>query len=629
MKLFFALWISLLLINTTKSQTQLPLLPEDLKPNATAIIRLATRTFEINDIGSATEKVKTIITILNKKGEGEAIFRIPYDPYTKLSSLSGVIIGNDGKVIKKLKRIDFADFPAYDGSSFYSELKLLAYEPIVNGYPYTVEYEYQVNHNGLLQYPIWVAQVNHEVAVENSSFEVICNNTLTFRYLEKQVATPVSLVNGNKKSLLWKVSGLKAYPFEPYSPHVLEVSPVVYTAPNEFEFHKTIGSLNNWSNFGKWVAELNKGRDELPLSTIANIQKLLEGTTDTTEMVKRMYKFLQNKTRYVGIQLGIGGYQPMPASEVDALGYGDCKALSNYMVSLLKSVGIKANYVLIRADNTPIVINSEFPINIFNHAIVCVPVSKDTIWLECTSQHVPFGYLGSSTCHRKALLLDEKESKLVNTPDYPAEKNTQIRNAVVDVDINGNATASISTLFGGLQFENVFSNLYNQPSDQKKWFENRNRIPVFQLIDYKYSSPSDFIPVVEEKQNLKLERYAGVNPNMLIIPLNLMNRPDFSIKQIKQRKTEIDMDYTFLDIDTVKYNLPENVKVETLPQNQEIKSIFGVYKSTVTVNKNSLIYIRSLTVFKGRYQQEKYQELTEFFDKIVKADKCKAILSKT
>ncbi|HEX3009764.1 MAG TPA: DUF3857 and transglutaminase domain-containing protein, partial [Bacteroidales bacterium] len=516
------------------SQTTLPPLPEELKTNASAVVRLSTQSFEIKSIGSAVEKIKTIVTILNKKGDSEGVFSVSYDPYSKVSSLSGIITGSDGKVIKKLKRDDFADYPAYDGSSFYSDLKVLAYEPVVNAYPYTVEYEYTVNHNGLLQYPVWIAQDNPEVSVENKSFEIITHNGIPFRYLTNKIGEPVTSVDGDKKSSLWKVSGLKPYGYEPFRPAILEVSPTVFTAPIQFEFHNTNGNLNSWNDFGSWISNLNKGKDELPAPTKEKIKKLIEGAHDTTEMVKRVYNFLQNKTRYVGVQLGIGGYQPMPANEVDAVGYGDCKALSNYMVSLLKCAGIKAHYTLISSGSSHNLVKDNFPINLFNHVIVCVPLQKDTIWLECTSQHAPFGYLGSSTYNRKALVVGEKTSKLVNTPDYPASKNTQVRCATVNVDINGDANASISTSFGGLQFENVYQNLYNQPSDQKKWFENRNQIPVFQTLDYKYTQPSDFIPVVEEKQSLRLDRYAGVNPKMLVIPLNLMNRPDFSLKQLKQ-----------------------------------------------------------------------------------------------
>jgi hypothetical protein len=611
------------------SQTALPPLPEELKSNAVAVVRLYSQTFEIKNIGNATEKIKTIITILNKRGDDEANFQAPYDPYNKVTSANGIVIGSDGKVIKKIKRFEFSDSPAYDGSSFYSELRVLTYSPLVNSYPYTVEYECEINHKGLLTYPAWVAQDNPEVAVENSSFEIVTSNENTFRYLLSKSEKPVITNKGNKISYLWHADHLKAFTTEPFSPSMLEVSPVVYSAPNEFEFHDFKGNLSSWNSFGKWIADLNKGRDQLPAPTISKMKDLIKGVTDSTEMVKRIYSYLQNKTRYVGIQLGIGGYQPMLAEEVDKLGYGDCKALSNYMISLLKAVGIKSNYVLVRAGESLHQINPDFSMNSFNHIIVCVPFSKDSIWLECTSQHAPFGFLGSSTFNRNVLLINNEGGVLVHTPDYPIGKNTQHRTAQVDIEPDGNASAKVSTKFSGIQYEYVAANLSNEPLEQKKWFENHNDIPIFKVTDYHYSKPSDRIPMVQEVQSLQLDKYAGANPNMLIIPLNLMNKPDYSYKTLKQRKTEVEVNASYIDVDTIIYKLPANVKVETLPANAEINSIFGQYSAFITLKENTLMYIRKVEVHRGHYPAEKYQELVEFFDKVSKADKCKAIFNKS
>jgi transglutaminase-like putative cysteine protease len=42
---------------------------------------------------------------------------------------------------------------------------------------------------------------------------------------------------------------------------------------------------------------------------------------------KKIYQYLQNKTRYISVQIGIGGFQPVTAADVDRLGYGDCKGI--------------------------------------------------------------------------------------------------------------------------------------------------------------------------------------------------------------------------------------------------------------------------------------------------------------
>ena len=81
----------------------------------------------------------------------------------------------------------------------------------------------------------------------------------------------------------------------------------------------------------------------------------------------------------------------MLASDVDKLGYGDCKALTNYTKTLLDAVDVESYYTVVYGGKRIRNIDKEFSATEGNHVILCLPNEEDYIWLECTSQKTPFG----------------------------------------------------------------------------------------------------------------------------------------------------------------------------------------------------------------------------------------------
>jgi hypothetical protein len=341
---------------------------------------------------------------------------------------------------------------------------------------------------------------------------------------------------------------------------------------------------------------------------------------------------MQSKTRYVGIQLGIGGYQPFDATMVDKTGYGDCKALSNYMVSLLEVVGINAHYTLVRAGANRAGIDIAFPSSQFNHVIVAVPQLSDTIWLECTSQTNPFGYMGEFTGDRHALMITDHGGKIVKTPRYRAEDNVQLRTGNVYLDLSGNAKATVQTTYRGLQYENnnLDRVLNDQFDGQKKWIQNNVSIPSFDVTNFKMVNNKDIIPSAVVKTDLTLQRFAIVSGKRIFITPNLMNRSTYALDKLDARKSTIVWRSPFTAIDTIKYNLPEGIYPEFLPEAVNVKSRFGEYQSSYTVDQHQLIYIRRFKMERGEYPPDAYNEFAEFFKNVNKADNTKLVfLSKT
>jgi hypothetical protein len=311
---------------------------------------------------------------------------------------------------------------------------------------------------------------------------------------------------------------------------------------------------------------------------------------------------------------------------VDKTGYGDCKALSNYMVSMLEAIDIKAYYTLIRAGEDAAELKTDFPSSQFNHVVVFVPNGTDTLWLECTSQTNPFGYMGSFTGNRKALAITDDGAKLVHTPVYTEKENLQIRSAEVIVGIDGNAKANIQTIYSGLQYENDNLNfILGNPEEEKKWTQKTTQIPSFDINSVSTSKHGDKIPSAKVDLDLTLKRFVTVSGKRLFLTPNLMNRSTFIPEKVEERKTNVFRHMGYTDIDSVRYKMPEGIYPEFLPEPTRITSSFGEYETSIQIDKGDVLYVRKLKVFEGEFPATSYTEMVDFFKSINKADQGKLV----
>jgi len=592
------------------------LIPDSLKEHADAVIRYAQTDITVNNINNATAKIKKAVTILNKSGKNFAYITVPYDKLSKFISLKGRYYDEEGKFIKFTKNKDIKDISYYEG--LYSDNRLKYVEPPALNPPYTVEYEIETEDIGILDIVNWFPIFNYNLSAEKSVLNVVASASYKYRINEKNF-NGIFKEEGNKKT--WIAENIKAVQHEPYNSSIQNLVPHVHLAPSDFSVEGFAGNMNTWQNFGKWIMLLNQNRNELPEETVIEIRNLIKGINDDREKAKAVYNYMQNKTRYVSIQLGIGGWQPFEANYTDRNGYGDCKALSYYTQSLLNIAGIKSFYTIIKAGNNASRIDKNFPSLQFNHVILCVPFDNDTVWLECTDQKIPFGYLSDFTDDRDALLINENGGQLVHTVSYDGTVNTQIRKSNIELSLNGDINAGIHTEYKGLQYDNI-SDLFDLPDDKKeKKLKNRIAIPGLTInkFDFKYSKVQ--IPFAELDLNLSVKNYASVSSGRLFIKPNLLNQKKYIPKRLKNRKSDIDLRYAYTDIDTLIYKIPENLIPEYIPQTVEYKTKFGYFKAETKFEDHKLYYLRKIVMNKGIFPPNEYDNLRKFFKQIVNSDK--------
>lgn len=609
-------------------------IPEELKEDVNVVVREDVMDFTIMAADRARLTVHFVATIMNSKAAHFAIKSVRYSKLEKINYLRGAVYDANGGLVRRLKANEIADQSINHDDALYRDDRQKIADLSSTSYPYTVEFEYEVEYRYLYDIPdSWFLSEEH-VSTEHASYRLSFPPELAPRYrlmnLDKEPLKE-KLKDGTE-SWSWSFENLKPIKFEPYGPDAREVLPGIMAAPRAFQYEGYAGDMSTWEEYGRWFALLNRGRDQLSGATKAKIAELTAGLQTDEEKARVLYEYLQNKTRYVNISLGIGGLQPFPAGVVDENGYGDCKALSNYMVALLKEAGVKAYYAIIMAGRDAPAVMEDFSSHQANHVIVAIPRAQDTLWLECTSQTNPFGYMGTFTGERKALLITENGGRLVNTLQYPDSLNQQVRRADVHVDVAGNGKASVRTVYSGLQYENGGLNtiLNDQFDSQKKWLLAHTDIPTFNLGRFTFENRAASRPEAIVNFDLTLDRLASVSGKRLFLMPNLMNRITTIPEKQDNRKSDLVLEFGYVDIDSIVYHIPDKVYPEFLPEPVQITSPFGTYEASFLIDEGTVTYVRRMSIRKGRYTAPQYNAYADFRKAVSRADHVKLVfLSKT
>ncbi|MDE3235783.1 MAG: DUF3857 domain-containing protein, partial [Bacteroidota bacterium] len=588
------------------------LIPDSLKEHANAVIRLYDEKLTIKSDNRAILKEHYVVTILNEDGEKFAAYDNNYDKLVSLNDISGSLYDAEGKKIKSIKKKDISDVSASDDETFLTDVREKHFQFYWRTYPYTVEFEDEQDFNGIFFLPHWAPFESQKVSVQESNFIVETPSNYELRYKQFNY-NGAAIINAGKTLYTWAIHNAKAYLFEPLQPDPNELLPSVYVAPVNFEIAGYKGSMDTWTDLGKFIVQLNKDRDVLPEQTRQFVHNLTDTLKTKDEKVKKLYEYLQKNTRYISVQLGIGSWQPFEAKYVDQRKYGDCKALSNYMVSLLKEAGIKANYVLINSGWAKRGLWEDFPAPYFNHVIVCVPNEKDSIWLECTSQTVSPGYMGTFTGDRKALLIDDDGGHIVSTPSYNAFDNLQLRKVNASIDESGNLNADVYTTFTGCQQELQHGLLHDvSEKERNEYLNNALNLPTYNVDKIDYQELRGKLPSMKEYLKIQSPGYASVSGKRLFIQPNLFNK-EAKLENDKPRKFDVVFRNAFRDVDTITIKLPQGYTVEAKPKNVNIENKFGKYSIDYTILDASIEVIRVHEHAKARFQATDYDDLVKFY----------------
>ncbi|HUI33837.1 MAG TPA: DUF3857 domain-containing protein [Dysgonamonadaceae bacterium] len=631
MKQFLFVWVLIFAINTEAQDYSVSAIPQSLKEEAYAVVRLENEHVDFYDYNKVKYSSEKVITILNASALPYAYQQLGYNKSRKINKFEASLYDANGKLMRKLGRKDLKDVSAFDGFSLYIDTRIQYFEFTPTSYPFTIRYYFEYNLSNTINLPSWNPIMHYNVGIEKSMYSLTNHSTIPIRKKEYgfDFLDVSKIESGNV--LNYSASHIQPMNEEVLSPALSELTPNVFFSPTEFQLEGVKGKMEDWKDFGKWYYE-NLIKDKLDLSETdkQNALKLVDGIEDPIEKVRLLYEYMQAKTRYVNISIGIGGWEPFPASYVSSKSYGDCKALSNYMVSLLEVVGIDAFHTIVYADRKRKVnIKDDFTSLQGNHMIVNVPMDGETLWLECTSQQTAFNYLGKFTDDRYVLSVTPEGGEIISTKNYPAEVNKEIIQIKGEILPNGTLNAKYNIKHSGLQYDR-FSSLAFMATNQQKHNLNDlfGRLPNLKIENYSLDNDRKNA-IFKMNVDLESSQYAKRIGDNLVFNVISFEGFGSNLKKDNHRKYPFEVRYGYADETNFELKIPKGFAMNSKFQPLIYINEFGSYFLSVEQRDDqTLRIVRKLVVNDGSYPKEKFNDYVEFQRIISSMDNTKILIEK-
>ncbi|NGX84597.1 DUF3857 domain-containing protein [Aequorivita sp. KMM 9714] len=582
---------------------------------------------DVTDFNTVKTSKRRVIAVLNKMGNGDTNLYEYYDDNSKVKNIRVWIYNAFGKEIASFKKKDFNDV-SRTGISIYSDDRLLYLNYTPTTYPYIVVYESETESGDSAFIQPWQPLGGYAESTQKSVFKIKYNPLNKPNYSARNIEDFDISISDTDNELTFTALNLKAVRLEEHSPSSRSILPHVMVALENFKLKGTSGTSENWQKFGSWLDnKLLADVSDLPEGTKAKVRSLVANETTNEGKARKIYQFVQDKVRYVSIQIGIGGWKPMPASDVDKLSYGDCKALTMYTKSLLEVVGVPSYYTLVNAGENIMEIEENFATPWFNHAILAIPEDDGYTWLECTSQDTPYGYLGDFTDNRDVLIMTPEGGKVTRTKTYTTQENLQTNFTNLTVDAQGNVTAHFKGVSEGIQYDSKYLLPKQKQEDIDRFYKKRwSYVNGFTVDDIKFINDREEV-IFTENIEVSVPNYANpVGEDFLFCP-NIFNQNKYIPPRIDDRKQNLFIRHGFVDVDTVEVALPENFGIDGLPEDLVLETKFGKYEVSFNeTDENKLIYSRKLRIEEGEYPPNEYEEYRDFLRSIARLDKTKILL---
>jgi hypothetical protein len=585
--------------------------------------------------------------ILRPDGARLGIVAVIFDSQSPIGALHGWCIPPGGKdLVVKDKDTAETALPGIVNGFLVSDMraKVMHIPEAVPGS--IIGYEAEQDRPAYLLNDDWDPQDTLPVREAHYALELPAGWTHTAIWLNHSAVAPVESMQGPIHRWQWVMTDLPAVPIEEHMPPWRGIA--AHMVVSLAQGNGQTAGWTSWHDLGNWYLRLLGNRVDPSPEIRAKVTALTASAPTALAKIQAVSRFVQSDIRYVGIELGIGGYQPHAATETFAHGYGDCKDKVTLLSSMLQVLGIESFPVVINTVRGRI--SADTPANLyFNHLVLAMrlPAGIEDASLLATEPHAklgkllffdptdtltPLGQLSGELQSNYGLLVLPDASELVRLPQLPADTSGTRRTASMVLDEKGKLSGEVIEVRVGdaARYERGELNSMPLDADRIKPIEARvaNSLPAFQITKASVGNIDALEQPFIWHYTLEVKDYARTMGNLLLVRPRIVGSMARGFLETKEaRRHTIEFEGPAHSTDVFEIELPAHCKVEELPPPMNEDLGFVSYRSKTEVVGDKLRYSRSFEIKQVSVPAEKAIELRNLYRSIADDERRTAVLS--
>ena len=308
-------------------------------------------------------------------------------------------------------------------------------------------------------------------------------------------------------------------------------------------------TFSSWEEMGRWYSSLEKERRVPSAEIRAKAAELTNGKTSDIDKIEALYDYVGPNFRYISLSFGVGRFQPHAAEDVLHNEYGDCKDKHTLLASLLEASGYHASSVLINSGRK---IDPDIPSpSQFDHVFTMVPLGKEEIWMDSTTEVAPFRLLASVLRKKQALVIPLSGTpRLEETPADPPMINRQVSEIDGKVNEFGKLSAQVKYEMRG--DTELYMRMLFRRVPRNKWTEWVKQLSAYsglagEVSDLNVSDPADTHEPFQVDYKIEVANFLDWSKKKtdLVLPLSQISMADAEEDDPDPVKVGSPIEYTY------------------------------------------------------------------------------------